>query len=173
MWYVIMYLAAVVLANLSVAQWGPSVAVVNAFLFIGLDLTARDALHEQWHGRHLATKMAALIAAGSLLSWFLNRDAGQITLASFLAFAGAAITDTAVYQRLHHRPRWQKMNGSNVLSAAVHSIIFPVVAFGWPPLVVVILGQFAAKVLGGAVWAWIIIRVGSRQTAVTQEEYHA
>ena len=43
MWYVIMYLAAVVLANLSVAQWGPSVAIVNAFLYRP-DLTARDAL---------------------------------------------------------------------------------------------------------------------------------
>lgn len=171
MWYVIMYLAAVVLANLSVAQWGPSVAIVNAFLFIGLDLTARDALHEQWHGRRLGLKMAALIASGSLLSWFLNRDAGQIALASFLAFAGAAITDTAVYQRLHHRPRWQKMNGSNLVSAAVDSLIFPAVAFGWPLLLPVVVGQFVAKVFGGAIWSWVIIQFGrERATAVSRDQ---
>ena len=34
------YLVAIVLANLSVAAWGPSVAIVNAFLFIALDLTS-------------------------------------------------------------------------------------------------------------------------------------
>ena len=70
--YVILYLVAIVLANLSVAHFGPSAAVVNAFIFIGLDLTTRDELHERWHGRNLWLKMACLIAAGSLLSWFLN-----------------------------------------------------------------------------------------------------
>ena len=88
--YVIMYLAAIVAANLTVAYFGPAISILNAFLFIGLDLTARDALHEQWNGRHLVRNMALLIASGSLLSWFLNHDAGQIALASFLAFVAAA-----------------------------------------------------------------------------------
>jgi hypothetical protein len=105
------------------------------------------------------------------LSWFLNRDAGQIALASFLAFAGAAITDTAVYQRLHHRPRWQKMNGSNLVSAAVDSLIFPAVAFGWPLLLPVVVGQFVAKVFGGAIWSWVIIQFGrERATAVSRDQ---
>lgn len=169
MFYVIMYLAAIVLANLSVAQWGPSVAILNAFLFIGLDLSARDALHEQWHRRNLTVKMGALIASGSILSWFLNRGAGQIALASFLAFASAAIVDAVAYQRLYGRSRWQKINGSNVLSAAVDSIIFPVVAFGWPPLLPIIAGQFLAKLAGGVMWSWVIIRFYNRATAVIQE----
>jgi uncharacterized PurR-regulated membrane protein YhhQ (DUF165 family) len=154
--YVFMYLAAIVAANLLVAQFGPAISIVNAFLFIGLDLTARDALHERWHGRHLVRNMAALIAAGSLLSWLLNRDAGQIALASFLAFAAAAAADTFVYHRLLPRPWWQKINGSNMAGAGVDSIVFPLVAFGWPPLVWVMAGQFAAKVAGGAVWSLIL-----------------
>lgn len=32
-----LYLAAIVLANLSVAYFGPAVSIVNSFLFIGLD----------------------------------------------------------------------------------------------------------------------------------------
>ena len=94
------YLVAIVLANLSVAAWGPSVAIVNAFLFIALDLTSRDALHSAWRGRSLAWRMAALIATGSLLSYALNRSAGPIALASFVAFAVSAALDTLVYHFL-------------------------------------------------------------------------
>ena len=152
MLYVIMYLTAVVLANLTVAAFGPKMVIINAFLFIGLDLTARDRLHDTWKGNHLVLKMTGLIAAGSLLSWFLNRDAAQIAIASFVAFAAAAIVDAVVYHFLGKYPRWLRINGSNVPSALVDSIIFPTLAFGsflWP----IVLGQFLAKTLGGFVWS--------------------
>lgn len=45
---ILMYLAAIVAANLLVARFGPSVVVLNAFLFIGLDITTRDSLHDRW-----------------------------------------------------------------------------------------------------------------------------
>jgi hypothetical protein len=154
MFYVILYLLAIVLANLTVAAFGPAVIIINAFLFIGLDLTARDRLHDAWRGNGLWWKMVILIAAGSVLSWLLNRDAGTIALASFVAFAAAAATDAVVYHLLGRYPRWLRINGSNVPSAAVDSLIFPTLAFGsfiWP----VVLGQFAAKVLGGFVWSMI------------------
>ena len=153
-----LYLGAIVLANLSVAHFGPAVSIINAFLFIGLDLTSRDALHDRWHGRNLWVKMGALIAAGSLLSWLLNRDAGQIALASFLAFAAAGIVDAAAYHKLFKMPRWVRINGSNVPAAAVDSIIFPAVAFGFPLMFGIMAGQFVAKVAGGFVWSLIIQR---------------
>lgn len=155
--YVVLYLAAIVAANLLVAEFGPSVVILNAFLFIGLDLTTRDALHERWHGRHLWLKMAGLIAAGSLLSWFLNRDAGRIAMASFIAFAGAGLADTVVYHLLHGRARLLKVNGSNVVSAAVDSVLFPLIAFGWPPLLGIMAGQFVAKIAGGALWSMVLL----------------
>ena len=40
-----LYLVAIIAANLLVAKFGPAISIVNAFLFIGLDLTARDKLH--------------------------------------------------------------------------------------------------------------------------------
>ena len=85
MGYVALYLVAIVAANLTVAMWGPSMTIVNAFLWIGLDLTSRDKLHDAWHGNGLVWKMGALIAAGSVLSWLLNQNAAQIALASFVA----------------------------------------------------------------------------------------
>ena len=155
--YVGLYLAAIVAANLMVVRFGPGVTIVNAFLFIGLDLTARDGLHDTWKGDHLWPKMAALIAAGSILSWLLNRDAGQIAIASFVAFGAAGVVDAIVYHALGRYPRWLRINGSNVPSAAVDSLIFPTLAFGgFLPLIT--LGQFTAKVAGGFVWSLILHR---------------
>ncbi|NIV38564.1 MAG: VUT family protein, partial [Anaerolineae bacterium] len=90
-----------------------------------------------------------LIGAGSVLSWVLNRDAGQIAMASFVAFACAGVADAIVYHLLGDRARMLKINGSNVVSAGVDSFVFPALAFGFPLLWGVMLGQFAAKVGGG------------------------
>ncbi len=164
MLYVILYLVAIVLANLTVAAFGPRMVIVNAFLFIGLDLTARDRLHDTWKGNRLLPRMTALIAAGSILSWLLNRDAAQIALASFVAFAAAAVVDTIIYQLLGKYPRWLRINGSNTPSALVDSIIFPTLAFGaflWP----IVLGQFLAKTLGGFFWS-LLFRWMDKRTAL-------
>ena len=159
---VVLYLAAIVAANLIIARLGPQATVVTAFLLIGLDITARDRLHEAWQGRRLWPKMAALIAAGSLLSWLLNRNAGPIALASFVAFAASSVADTLTYHLLRRRAWTVKVNGSNVVSAAVDSLVFPTLAFGML-LPLVVLGQFVAKVAGGALWA-MVLRLTRRRT---------
>lgn len=173
--YVLMYLVAIVLANLSVAfvlsdpateAYARYVVIVNAFLFIGLDLTARDRLHDAWRGNNLVPKMAALIAAGSVLSWALNRDAGQVALASFVAFAAAATVDAVVYHLLGNYPRWLRINGSNVPSALVDSLVFPTLAFGGLDPVAT-LGQFLAKILGGFLWS-LVFRWMDGRTAVSE-----
>ena len=148
------YLVAIVTANWSVSRFGPSVSIITAFLFIGLNITTRDYLHEIWQGAALKRNMFLLIATGSLLSLVFN--AGQIALASFVAFAASETTDAVIYHKLGQYPRWLRINGSNVPSALVDSLIFPVLAFGWPPLWVVVFGQFAAKVFGGAIWSLIL-----------------
>lgn len=157
--YVLMYLAAIVCANIAVAVFGPSVSILDAFLFIALDLTSRDKLHDEWHGKGLWWKMFLLIAAGSLLSWLFNRNAGPIALASFTAFALANIADTLTYTLLGNKAKLIKVNGSNAVSAAVDSIVFPTLAFGgFSPWIT--LGQFAAKVCGGYIWSLILQNKG-------------
>lgn len=153
---IVLYLAAIITANLTVAAFGPGVSILNAFLLIGFDLTARDALHERWHRRGLWWKMALLVGSGSILSYVLNRDAGPIALASFVAFAVAGVVDLIIYSMLRKRVgMFGRMNGSNVFSAAADSIVFPTLAFGgflpW-----VTLGQWLAKVAGGFLWAVVI-----------------
>jgi queuosine precursor transporter len=167
--YVVIYLAAIVVANLSVAAFGPAVMAINAFLLIGLDLTARDRLHESWLGKNLVWKMGLLIASGSVISWGLNRDAGRIALASMLAFGLAAAADGMVYHGLLGKRWLVKVNGSNIVGAMVDSLAFPTIAFGvvmpW-----VIAGQFMAKTMGGFLWSLIIKggpRVGKPSTGFT------
>lgn len=146
-----LYLAAIVAANLLVATFGPSVSVVTAFLFIGLDLSTRDALHDVWRGS--AWRLGALIAAGSLISWLLNRNAGPIALASLAAFAAAGAVDALTYHLLRRRAYLVRVNGSNVPAALVDSLVFPALAFGLPLLWPIVIGQLAAKVAGGALWS--------------------
>lgn len=163
MWSVLLYLVAIVAANLSVAVFGPASAILNAFLFIGLDITTRDMLHERWEHKNFWLRMGSLITAGAVLSWFLNRHAGRVALASLIAFAASGVADTLVYMAMHRFGRIRKVMGSNIVSAAVDSLVFPWVAFGaFMPLIVG--GQFLAKVAGGFLWALALNRfVWSRQ----------
>lgn len=153
--FVLVYLGAIVAANLLVATFGPNVVIVNAFVFIGLDLTCRDRLHDAWRGRWLVWRMGGLIAAGGVLSYLLNAGAGQIAVASTVAFAVSASLDGITYAVLGERARLVRVNGSNVIGAAADSLIFPTLAFG-ALLPVIVLGQFAAKVAGGFMWSLVL-----------------
>lgn len=146
------YAAAMILANLSVAAFGPWVSPINAFVLIGLDLALRDWLHV----RLRVWQMGALISGTGALTYALNPAAGMIAIASSAAFTAAAVVDWATFARL--RGSWMfRANGSNVAGAAVDSLVFPTLAFG-ALMPQIVLAQFAAKVAGGAVWAWILSR---------------
>ena len=154
---VALYLAAIVLANVLVSRFGAPAAVVNAFLFIGLDLSTRDCLHAQWHGRGLWPRMLLLISTGGLLSLLLG-GAARIALASCLAFILAGIADTVTYHTLRRQPWLWRVHGSNLAGATVDSLCFPILAFGWPLLWGVVLGQLIAKIAGSTLWAAILHR---------------
>ncbi len=141
------YAAAMTIANLSVATFGPSVTPINAFVLIGLDLALRDWLHV----RLKVWQMGSLIAATGALTFVLNPAAGQIAIASACAFTAAALVDWSAFAKL--RGSWLfRANGSNVAGAAVDSLLFPTIAFGalMPHIVAM---QFVAKVAGGALWS--------------------
>lgn len=151
---VIVYLAALVSANLSIAYFGPWVSPINAFLLIGLDLSLRDKLHEHWKD-HLWPKMFALISVAGAISFALNPAAINIAAASVIAFIAAGLVDAFIYQRLVAKRWLVKSNASNAAGAAVDSLIFPTIAFG-SLMPAIVLFQFAAKVAGGALWSWVL-----------------
>lgn len=150
---VFVYAAAMTLANISVATWGPWVSPINAFVLIGLDLALRDWLHV----RLKSWQMGALIASTGFLTYALNPAAVMIAIASAISFSASALVDWAIFTRL--RGSWLfRANGSNVAGAAVDSIVFPTLAFGvlMPQIVVL---QFVAKVVGAAIWSLLIHKV--------------
>lgn len=161
-WLIVGYLAAIVIANLTVAYFGPAVVIVNAFILIALDLTARDRLHELWHGQHLVRNMALLIATGSILSAALDYAALPVALASFCAFALSEMADTFVYTRLEAYAWHWKVNGSNVVSAAVDSVVFLSLLAAltdrlpWGLVPLLAFGQWGAKTVGGAIWGYVL-----------------
>lgn len=146
------YAFAMTFANLSVAAFGPWASPINAFVLIGLDLALRDWLHV----RLKIWQMSALIFSTGVLTFAFNSSAGQIAIASAVAFTAAALVDWGAFVRL--RGSWMfRANGSNVAGAAVDSLIFPTIAFGvlMPHIVAM---QFVAKIAGGALWAWLLNR---------------
>jgi queuosine precursor transporter len=149
---VTIFIAAIVAANLTIAAFGPWFSPINALLLIGLDLSLRDHLHDRW--RHQLWRMGVLIGTAGIISWVLNPAAGRIAIASTVAFTVAGLADAAVYHRLIDLPWLRRSNGSNVAGAATDSILFPLIAFGWFPGLLAIIGlQFAAKTAGGFVWS--------------------
>lgn len=152
---VVIYLLAIILANLLAARFGPGVTVLNAFCFIGLDLSTRDQLHARWQGRRLWPRMLLLIGSGGLLALLLG-GSGRIALASCFAFIAAGSADALVYHALRGRTRLVRINGSNLAGAVVDSLLFPLFAFGWPLSWVIVLGHVLAKAVGGALWAHIL-----------------
>lgn len=150
---VLVYLAAVVAANLSIGYFGPVAAPVNAFLFIGLDLALRDHLGV----RLPVVAMLALIIVASALTLIISPGTAQIARASAAAFAVAALLDWWVFRALAGRSWAMRGHLSNVFGAAADSTIFPVLAFG-AVMPSVTAAQFLAKVAGGALWVFVLAR---------------
>lgn len=145
------YIAAMVTANMLVWWLGPWFSPINSFLLIGLDLTLRDVMHD----RLTRWQMLAVILVGGLITWAVNPAAAKIAIASAVAFGVSALADWLAYTALRSRPWLVRSNGSNVVGAAVDSVLFPTLAFGaFLPHIVAM--QFAAKVGGGAVWSWLL-----------------
>lgn len=154
LWLVIVvYVVSLIIANLVVSVFGPAFIGITAFVMIGLDLALRDWLHFK-----LAFKqMGGLIILSGGLTYALNPNAATVAIASAVAFTVAAFADWITFTLL--RGSWLfRANGSNVSGAITDSILFPLLAFGqiMPEM---FWQQFIAKVLGGTLWATLIVRL--------------
>lgn len=159
--YSVIFIFALIAANLLVAWLGPWFSIINAFFLIGLDLSIRDKLHESWKNNNLVFKMGGLILIASLISYLLNPATGMIAIASLCAFGLSMIADTLTYHFLHERSWFIKSNGSNVAGAAVDSLVFPTIAFGGLMMEIVLM-QFLAKVAGGFIWTLFLKKLNDR-----------
>jgi len=112
--------------------------------------------------------MGLLIAVGAGISYVasvLLADSNlppdvvaKIALGSCAAFASAEVVDSLSYHALKERGwDWlERSNASNFLAAAVDSVVFVVIAFGWDWQIA--FAQFGAKVAGALLWSMVIAR---------------
>ncbi len=157
--YGLLFLAAIVAANLIVNHYGPESTPYVAFALIGCDIVARDRLHLNLEGKARWLTIGLLIAAGSLITYLINQDAGPVALASVSAFAAAMVVDSVVFAVAAPLDRHRRVNVSNAFAAAADTLIFFAIAFGLDAVpFVLVFGQWTAKVAGGALWALVLIR---------------
>jgi len=158
---ILIFLIAIVLANLSILYIGPQMAIWNSFILIGLDISLRDKLHERWHGKKLKRNIFFLVLTGAIITFLFNTQALWICIGSVLAFSLALFGDSYVYEKLFHKSKLEKMNISNMASALIDSGVFVLIALHFLPLkeqIEIISMMAGAKVLGGSVWAWVLTR---------------
>lgn len=165
---VVPYLAAIVAANLLVKHFGPTYSPVIAFFAIAAVLIFRDQFADMVGQRRTAQLLQfGLIAAGALLTYLFNQDAAQIAKASVIAFAASETTEQAIYFLLRHRPWMDRAPLSAVFGAAVDSVLFITIAFGfnWQ----IAFAQFTAKVAGAWLWARVIQAVKEHRAVLPRD----
>jgi uncharacterized PurR-regulated membrane protein YhhQ (DUF165 family) len=159
---IVVYLAAVTTANLLASHYGPTITPYTALGLIGLSLIVRDRLADAF-GPSRWLRQAALIIAGSLLAYLVNRDAAQIALASCIAFGASESVEGVLYFLLRRESWIERANKSGIVGAAIDSFLFPTIAFH-AVLWTTIFGQFTAKTAGCFVFSVLLARVRVRRS---------
>jgi hypothetical protein len=156
------YLTAVTTANLLASHYGPAVTPYTALGLVGFGLIARDRLADAFGPRRWL-QQAALIAAGSLLSYLVNHQAATIAQASCVAFAASEGVEAILYFLMRDQSWLERATKSGAIAAAIDSFLFPTIAFH-AVLWSTIFGQFTAKTAGCAVFSLLLTRVRITET---------
>lgn len=155
---IIIYVGAIILANMLVLIYGKYGLWLSSALLIPFDFVMRCYFHERWKGNELVLRLGLLIGTAALATYLINSDSLPIALGSVSGFIGANIIAGLIYQALINKPVIYKVNGSDFAAIMVDSIIFQAVAFGvFDP--VVMFGQTLIKMGGGLLWYWLLFHV--------------
>ena len=147
---ILAYLLCIVLADVIAARWIVSIGfglMVPAGVFmIAPIFTLRDSLHRKYGAKWVT----AFIFIASAISYILsvvtsNELLGKVTIASVVAFLISENLDTIVYHLVRERSWMYRVMTSNSVSAAVDSIVFIWIAFGFS--LNFMLGQYIVKMI--------------------------
>jgi uncharacterized PurR-regulated membrane protein YhhQ (DUF165 family) len=158
----ILYIAAVVAANLLVKHYGPQAAPAIAFVAVAAVLIFRDRFADLVGSRTTSQILqAALIGVGAIATYLLNSDAALIAKASVIAFVASELTEQVLYLLMRNRPWMERAPWAAVPAALVDSVLFITIAFGFSFWIIA--AQFGCKVGGAYLWANVIDRLGHRR----------
>jgi len=159
------YLVAVVGANLIVKHYGASSTPYVAFFLVAAALIFRDQFADMVGYQRVLIQLA-LIATGALLTYLINQDAALIAKASVIAFTASEIIEGGLYIAWHKRPWMDRAPGSAAVAAAVDSVLFISIAFGFTFSIA--FAQWVAKVAGAWLWARVIQEVRTRRAVLAR-----
>lgn len=156
----VLYLAAVIAANLTAATLVPlpfGLSTTVGTLLFGATFTLRDRLHQRG-GRRLVYRAIAAAAVCSALICLATGAGWRILGASVIGLVLAEAADTEIYARTAGG-WWHKVARSNAVSVPLDTALFNLLAFGgvwsWSILISVSLGDILIKYttgMGVAVW---------------------
>ncbi len=126
----------------------------SGVLFAGAQLTLRDLIHER-----LGTgRTCGVIGLSAPLTVVVASPA--LAVASMTTFLAAETADLAVYSRLRSRGYTTAVFGSNVVSAAVDSILFLALAFGFAQVATGSVGMTVGKLEASVITLLAVGMVG-------------
>lgn len=168
----VLFVATVLAANWATTRYGFvgvgfGYTATAGTLIAGAALALRDALQDT------AARWAVLaaIAAGGALSYLVADP--FIATASAAAFILSELADLAVYTPLRRRSRlgdrrWAgAVIASNLVGAAVDTVVFLAIAFGWSAVQPAFAGQMIGKAWATA--AFLLIGWGVARAVVSRE----
>lgn len=150
-----LYLVAFIFANFIVLWFGSTGLIFTAIFLIPFDFVLRCLFHETWKGKELILKLGLLVAASSLITYLINKEAQNIALGSMGGFIIAQIMAGIFYQLFIKQSFFIKVNGSDFVGIIFDSIFFQLIAFSFIDWRIT-LSQTILKIGGGLVWYWII-----------------
>lgn len=160
------YLCVVTAANLLVNHYGPSWSPYIAFFLVAAALIFRDQFADLVGPRRILAQ-AVLIGAGAGLTFLLNQNAVQIAKASVIAFAASESVEGTLYYMMRKRPWMERAPLSACAGAAVDSVLFISIAFGFS--LPIAFAQWTAKCWGGWLWARVIKRFKERDAVLPRD----
>lgn len=157
----ILFIATIVVANTVTSAYGVvplglGLTATAGTYFVGLAFILRDAVQDL-----LGRWVFVVILAGAGLSFAISSPA--IALASALAFLFSELADLAVYTPLRSRSYLRAAVASNVVGAAVDTVLFLTVAgfpLGW-----VLFGQVVGKLAMTLLVVPVVLVLRTRRTA--------
>lgn len=152
--FIAMYLAAFIAANLLVKHFGAEGLWISSFVLIPFDFVCRCLFHETWAGKRLIARLFLLTLVSSLITLLFSP---AIALASICGFVAAQLGAGMFYQSNKGRSWFFKVNVSDLIAIVFDSIVFQLIAFHHLDLFITG-GQILVKFAGGLLWYFIIFK---------------
>lgn len=172
LFFIALYVLAIVLANYLVTEFGQAALVWTAFWLIPFDLVVRDLLQDRWQGNQMRLRMSLLIIVGGLISVLTSTGSMRVNLASFTAFTVAGFIDAATYQWMIRYGRIFRINMATAIAAVTDSIVFPLIAFD-EVLFELCVYQAMIKMAGGAFWSLLMFPLFKRRASDSNIKNHS